>query len=37
MTRHFLVIFWDDIREEVGNKLSLMGVYLLTYLCRYYQ
>ena len=27
MTRHLEVIFCDDIREEVGNKLSVMGVY----------
>jgi len=25
--RHLQVIYCDDIREEVGNKLSLMGVY----------
>jgi len=27
ITRHLEVIFCDDIREEVGNKLSFMGVY----------
>jgi hypothetical protein len=27
ITRHLEVIFCDDIREEVGNKLSYMGVY----------
>ncbi|MEW6292791.1 MAG: hypothetical protein AB1544_05735 [Pseudomonadota bacterium] len=27
MTRHIEVIYCDDIREEVGNKLSYMGVY----------
>ena len=27
MPRHVEVIFCDDIREEVGNKLSYMGVY----------
>ena len=25
--RHLEVIFCDDIKEEVGNKLSFMGVY----------
>lgn len=27
ITRHLEVIFCDDIREEVGNKISFMGVY----------
>ena len=27
ITRHLEVIFCDDIREEVGNKISYMGVY----------
>jgi hypothetical protein len=27
ITRHLEVIFCDDIREELGNKLSFMGVY----------
>jgi len=27
LTRHLEVIFCDDIRPEVGNKFSLMGLY----------
>ena len=27
MNRHIQVIFCDDIRHEVGNKVSYMGVY----------
>ena len=25
--RHLEVIYCDDIREEVGGKISLMGIY----------